>query len=568
MGNSLKNFKFYRSFRVRSEQSDKIFLRITQTSDSGEKSTISTDTRLVDFNLFSLSFKSSVRIPIGSKINIEIFTKKIFNKWDLEVKGTIIRSFKESSKEKVYNYGVELIGQNEESELKYFITDYIANFSGKKLKDFLIKSSLSVREINVDDGVELFGLLNVLYAEFSIAKVEELLNECAHLLHCEEVRVWKINLEKDKLENVFHNSHCTHMKDNSFNKGELGKCFTTSRCINTFLKEPKEREEDKFILKNTLCLPLLNKERKCIGVLQFNNKKGGQFSITDENMGHFLSLVISKKFLKYSVKSKSTSIAHLNPELKDSFIYFGSTQKSSAIRNTLKKLKYGKTNVNIIGEKGLGKAFFAKYLSNNNEKDIYNCKDSSHIDKIIEDSTIYSTNQTIILKNIEYLKLEDQQRLYNWIQFQDCKFITTSCKDLIYEVKKGLFNKHLYKKITQSRFHLTPLRNRRDDILTIANYFIKIECTKRGLPLKELSAESMQFIMTNNWPGNISELEKTIKKTFMITNGGTDEIELECKELITFKSIEDKLVFSADSSIHPDKIMEIITAQYDESKAS
>ncbi len=568
MGNGLTNFKFYRSFRVRSEENDKIFLRISLLNGNKKGTTLSTDTRLVDFNLFSLSFKSSIHIAVGTKIKIEVFTKKIFNKWDLEVDGVIIRSFQENTSDKSYNYGVELLNQSEESELKYFITDYIAGFSGKKLKDFLIKSSLSVREINVDDGVELFGLLNVLYREFSTAEIINLLDECAHLLHCEEVRVWKINIEKDKLENIYHNSHCTHIKDNSFNKGELGKCFTTSRCINTFLKEPKERDEDKFTLKNTLCLPLLNKERKCIGVLQFNNKKGDHFSIADENMGQFLSLVIAKQFLNYIVKSKSTSIAHLNPELRDSFIYFGSTQKSSAIRTTLKKLKYGKTNVNIIGEKGLGKEFFAKYLSNNSEKDIFNCKDPSHLKRMITDSHHFSCDQTLILKNIDFLNTREQGELFNWIQFQDCKFITTSCKDLIYEVEKGFFHKALFKKLTQSRFHLTPLRNRRDDILTIANYFIKIECEKRALPQRELSAESMQFIITHYWPGNITELEKLIKKSFMISNNTSPTIELEAKELHGFKSIEEKLIFTADTSIHPDKIIEMINASIAKKKAS
>ncbi|ATH07699.1 hypothetical protein BIY24_06995 [Halobacteriovorax marinus] len=568
MGNGLKNFKFYRSFRVRSEQNDKIFLRISLLHQNGNRQTLGQDTRLIDFNLFSLSFKSNIHIPIGTKVKIEIFTKKIFNKWDLEVEGFIIRSFQENSEEQTYNYGVELINQSEESELKYFITDYIAGFSGKKLKDFLIKSSLSVREINVDDGVELFGLLNVLYKEFSRSDISSLLDECAHLLHCEEVRVWKINLEKDKLENIYHSSNCTHIKDNSFNKGELGKCFTTSRCINTFLKEPKERDEDKFTLNNTLCLPLLNKERKCIGVLQFNNKKGGQFSIIDENMGHFLSLVIAKRFLNYIVKSKSTSIAHLNPELKDSFIYFGSTQKSSAIRTTLKKLKYGKTNVFIVGEKGLGKEFFAKYLSNNSEKDIFNCKDPAHLEKILSSTSNFSSEQTLIFKNIDSLSSSDQSRLYNWIQFQDCKFITTSCKDLIYEIKSGLFHKQLYKKLTQSRFHLTPLRNRRDDILTIANYFIRIECVKRGLAPRELSPESMQYIISHYWPGNITELEKVIKKTFMLTSHDCEVIDIEKEEIHGFKNIEEKLIFSADTSIHPDKIMEMIKSETREKKVS
>jgi len=568
MEKGLTNFKFYRSFRVKVATDDKIYLKLTILDGIKKGAFINKDIHLIDFNLFSLSFKSEFQIPVNSKVKIELYTKKIFNKWDLEVEGQVIRSFSEKADSLQFNYGVELIDQSEDSELKYFITDYIAGFSGKSLKDFLIKSALSARKINVRDGIELYSLLNVLYKEFQENEVQNLINECVHLLQCEEVRLWKINIDNDKLENIYTNTGFSSLKESNFTKGEIGKCFTTSQSINLFFKDSKKRVEDDFEIKNTLCLPLFNKEKKSIGVLQFNNKKGSGFNLNEEAMAYFLAMVISKNFIHFVPKSKSTLIPHLNPELEDNFIYFGSNQKSSAIRSTLKKLKYGRTNIHIIGELGLGKAFFAKSLASYGEYEVFDCKETSKVNELLEISTALSRDFSIILKNVNYLTPDQQIKIFDWSQFHHCQFITTSCEDLIQQVDLGRFHKDLYKKFTKSLFHLTPLRNRKQDIITIAKYFIQIECEKRKLPHKTLSDESVEFINKYSWPENITQLEKLIKKSFMLNSLESPIIELEISEEKYPETLTERLIRSTDKCIHPYKLMNLINRSLKREKAS
>ncbi|OUR97210.1 hypothetical protein A9Q84_12860 [Halobacteriovorax marinus] len=568
MKKGLTNFKFYRSFRVKVATDDKIFLKLKILDGKKKGVIVNKELQLIDFNLFSLSFKSEFQIPVNSKVRIELYTKKIFNRWDLEVEGVVIRSFSEKAESLQFNYGVELIDQSEDSELKYFITDYISGFSGKSLKDFLIKSALSARKINVRDGIELFSLLNVLYKEFEENEIQDLINECVHLLQCEEVRMWKINIDSDRLENIYTNSGNSLLKESSFSKNDIGKCFTTSQSINTFFKDGKKRAEDEFETYNTLCLPLFNKEKKSIGVLQFNNKKGSGFSVTEESMAHFLAMVISKNFIHFVPKSKATAIAHLNPELEDSFIYFGCNQKSSAIRSTLKKLKYGRTNIHIIGEYGLGKAFFAKSLANYTDFEVFDCKDETKIEELLDISTPLSRDYSIILKNINHLNSDQQIKIYNWSQFHHCQFITTSHEDLKLQIDSGKFHKELFRKFTKSIFHLTPLRNRKEDILTIARYFVKIECQKRNLALKSFSDESIEFIKAYSWPENITQLEKLIKKSFMINSPDSLIIELEITQEEKAKTISEKIIRATDKSIHPFKIMNLINNALDREKAS
>lgn len=569
MSTGLTNFKFYRSFRVRADQADKIHMKLTVLDGKDKGRIVSDETHLIDFNLFSLSFKSIVEIDVNSKIRIEIFTKKFFNKWDFEVEGKIIRSFSEKSDSSFYNYGVKLLNQNADSELKYFITDYIAGFSGKKLKNFLIKSAVSAREISTSDGVELFSLLNVLYKEFHEGEIQELIDECKHLLYCDEVRVWNINLDSDKLENTISSTGTTTLKDSHFSSKEIGMCFTTSQCINTYNTKDKKRLEDDYQLTNILCLPLLNKEKKTIGVVQFNNKLDGNFTLADENKAGFLTMVLSKYYLNFLPKSKSTSVTHLNPQLQDDFLYFGTGRRAASIRSTLKKLKYGKTNIHIVGETGLGKEFFAKELANFSKLEIYNCGKTEDITRLIEKTENLTKENSIILKDINLLTKDQQQKLFNWSQFNECQFITTTCEDLNYRIEKGLFNKSLYRLFTQSLFHVTPLRNRKYDIISIANYFLEIECKKREIKTMCLCEETQRRFRAFNWPENITQLEKSIKKSFMMGENFSEEVTIQTPgPLEKLYSKEDEIVEMSDISIHPYKLFEMLRSIEDEENAS
>ncbi|WP_127715966.1 hypothetical protein [Halobacteriovorax sp. HLS] len=571
MSIGLTNFKFYRSFRVKTDEKDKVFIKITVLDGENRGQIIHENVSIIDFNLFSMSFKTDIEIKIDTHLKLELYTKKIFNKWDFEVNARVIRSFSESKDSKLYNYGVELLNQNNDSELKYFITDYVAGFSGSKLKKFLIKSALSAREISISDGIELFSLLNVLYKEFNESSIIEIIDESKHLLNCEEVRLWKINVDNDKLENIYSSTGSTTLKEKNFSMQEVGMSFTTSQCINKVLKDGRKRKQDEVVEKSILCLPILNKEQKCVGVYQFINKSESRFSLQDEVTASFLSMVMSKFFLSFSPKSKSTRIAHLNPELEDDFIYFGSGQKSAAIRSTLRKLKYGRNNIHIVGEVGLGKAFFAKELANTSKTEIYNCKDKEKLKELFETSTPLAKSVSIVLKNINYLTEKEQNELFNWSQFHECQIISTTTEDLNYKVETAKFNKLLYKKLSHSLFHITPLRNRSEDILPIAKYFIKMECKKRNLSNIELSPESLSYLTTYSWPGNITQLEKSIIKAFMVRADQESKIHLieASSDLAQSpKEIESVIADHCDYSIHPYKLFELLEQLNSKKEAS
>jgi DNA-binding NtrC family response regulator len=68
---------------------------------------------------------------------------------------------------------------------------------------------------------------------------------------------------------------------------------------------------------------------------------------------------------------------------------------------------------------------------------------------------------------------------------------------------------------------LPPLRERRSDIVLLANYFIEKYCTEMNKKIKKLSVDSENLLGKYHWPGNVRELENTIERAIILCSGKT-----------------------------------------------
>jgi two-component system, NtrC family, nitrogen regulation response regulator GlnG len=99
------------------------------------------------------------------------------------------------------------------------------------------------------------------------------------------------------------------------------------------------------------------------------------------------------------------------------------------------------------------------------------------------------------------------------------KVICSTCKNLKDNVSNGDFNKELFEIIRNTDIKIPPLRERKEDILYLGNYFLMEASAKFKTGEKEFSRDAMDFLMKYEWPGNIRELENTIKKAAILSNG-------------------------------------------------
>jgi two-component system response regulator GlrR len=93
----------------------------------------------------------------------------------------------------------------------------------------------------------------------------------------------------------------------------------------------------------------------------------------------------------------------------------------------------------------------------------------------------------------------------------DTRFIASSNKKLEAEVKKGLFRDDLFYRIHVIVIQLPPLRQRKDDIPLLANYFLNKYARQTQKEITSFTPPALQKLMLHDWPGNVRELENTVE---------------------------------------------------------
>jgi len=103
----------------------------------------------------------------------------------------------------------------------------------------------------------------------------------------------------------------------------------------------------------------------------------------------------------------------------------------------------------------------------------------------------------------------------------DVRVVSATNKDLLKEVQEGRFREDLLYRLNVVTLQVPALRERRDDIGTLAQYFL-LRKAKTKTP-KKLSDTVLQRLMTYDWPGNVRELEHTIEGAILLSTGDTIE---------------------------------------------
>ena len=103
----------------------------------------------------------------------------------------------------------------------------------------------------------------------------------------------------------------------------------------------------------------------------------------------------------------------------------------------------------------------------------------------------------------------------------DVRIIAATNRDLGTAVERGGFREDLYYRINVIPIHLPPLRQRRDDIPLLADFFVKKCSREMGLPEKRVSPEAMHYLESYDWPGNVRELENAIERALALSAGET-----------------------------------------------
>ena len=101
------------------------------------------------------------------------------------------------------------------------------------------------------------------------------------------------------------------------------------------------------------------------------------------------------------------------------------------------------------------------------------------------------------------------------------RLIAATNRNLLQDVKDGRFREDLYYRFNVFPTHLPPLRERREDILPLADYFIEKFNSKLDREVKHIDSRVKDILVSYDWPGNIRELENLIERIVLMAGGDT-----------------------------------------------
>jgi Nif-specific regulatory protein len=102
----------------------------------------------------------------------------------------------------------------------------------------------------------------------------------------------------------------------------------------------------------------------------------------------------------------------------------------------------------------------------------------------------------------------------------DIRVIAATNQNLEARFESGLFRQDLYYRINVFPIHLPPLRERRDDILLLADHFVAKYAAKMGKEVRRISTPAINMMFAYHWPGNVRELENCIEYAVLLSSDG------------------------------------------------
>jgi formate hydrogenlyase transcriptional activator len=101
----------------------------------------------------------------------------------------------------------------------------------------------------------------------------------------------------------------------------------------------------------------------------------------------------------------------------------------------------------------------------------------------------------------------------------DVRIVAATNRDLATDSRTGRFRADLFYRLNVFPIELPPLRNRRDDIETLAEHFMRRMARKLGKPLDGIDPETLRALQAYSWPGNIRDLQNTIERAALLASG-------------------------------------------------
>jgi formate hydrogenlyase transcriptional activator len=313
-----------------------------------------------------------------------------------------------------------------------------------------------------------------------------------------------------------------------------------------------------------ICVPMKFRD-KVVGVLYFDNRLFiNSFKESDiEILDYFAALAA----IAMDNSRAHTVMLASNLKLMEEKQYYEEQQRESLgfeefvgrspavvkVMEQVRQVAGTEAAVLILGETGVGKELIARAIHSNSHRHSnafirVNCStlpdtliaselfghekgSFTGADKLRIGRFELADQGTLFLDEVGEIPLNIQVRLLRVLQSKefervggkktlrsDFRLVAATNRDLQQAVKKGLFREDLFYRLNVFPISIPPLRERKEDIPLLANYFHKLYADKLGKTMEKLPDTDINKLLNYDWPGNVRELENIIERGMILSS--------------------------------------------------
>jgi two-component system response regulator AtoC len=292
-----------------------------------------------------------------------------------------------------------------------------------------------------------------------------------------------------------------------------------------YIDKPFELEELKILIKKALETQSLKNEIRRL------QRQGGERHQDIEIFGNSPLIKNVIELIEMISQTPRTSVliqgeSGTGKELAANAIHY----RSKRVNNPLMKINCSAIPENLLETELFGYEKGAFTDAKGMKKGLFELTNGGTVflDEISEMKSFLQTKLLRVLENQSFMRVGGEREIS-----VDVRIIAATNKNLSALVNAGQFRKDLYYRLKVMVIEMPPLRERREDILLLANMFIEENNKELGKSVMGISGAAREYLINYEWPGNVRELKNIIERAMILSNGNEilpDHLPIELRK--------------------------------------
>jgi len=335
-----------------------------------------------------------------------------------------------------------------------------------------------------------------------------------------------------------------------------------------------------FQTRNLLCVPLRSAGSELFGAFEMLNKRNGDFTEDDEAA---LTELAAHAAIALENTQQYEQLLKVRRQMADQAAegvqLIGECPAIEALRSTVARIADTDLAILILGENGTGKEVVAQlihYLSGR-RNDPFVAVNCAALTETLLESELFghekgaftdahearpgkfelASGGTLFLDEIGDMSPSGQAKLLRVLEEKvvvrvggsapihtDARVIAATNQDLAMMVREKRFREDLFFRLNVVSLDLPPMRERGDDVLLLAEHFLRDFCAKARRKLPKFTAAACKRLLAHPWPGNVRELRNLMERLAYLSQG--DKIDADELAFILAPDTQSQAVFSLD----------------------